>query len=61
MWKLAKNGEWGKPISECTILITEMEEHLSTRSRHERAHQMRTNLKVRKVSDEEGGNERNST
>ena len=41
-------GEWDKLMDECTILITEMEEHLSTKSRHERAHQTRKNLKVRK-------------
>jgi hypothetical protein len=48
LWKLAKKEEWDKLMDECTSLITEMEEHLSTKSRHERAHQMRKNLKVRK-------------
>jgi hypothetical protein len=48
LWKLAKKGEWDKLMDECTSLITEMEEHPSTKSRHERAHQMRKNLKVRK-------------
>ena len=35
-------------MNECTSLITEMEEHLNTKSRHERAHEMRKDLKVRK-------------
>ena len=48
MWKLAKKGEWDKLMEECTSLIAEMEEHLNTKSRHERARQMRKNLKVRK-------------
>ena len=43
MWKLAKKGEWEKLMDECTNLITEMQEHLSTKSRHERAHHMRKN------------------
>ena len=48
IWKLAKTGEWDKLMEECTSIIMEMEEHLSTKSKHERAHQMRKNLRVRK-------------
>ena len=46
--KLAKKGEWDKLMDKCTSIITEMEEHLGTESRHEKAHQMRKNLKVRR-------------
>ena len=35
-------------MEECTSVITEMEEHLNIKSRHERSHQMRKNLRVRK-------------
>ena len=48
IWKLAKKGEWDKLMDECTSITTEMKQHLSTKSRHKRAHQMRKNLKVRR-------------
>ena len=38
MWKLAKKGEWDKLMDARTSLITEIQEHLITKSRHERAH-----------------------
>ena len=35
-------------MEECTSVIAEIEEHLNTKSRHERAHQMRKNSRVQK-------------